>query len=377
MFQSLQRIYMLGIGILVVIIVLVIISILHPKPPVYQIHLSRKALARANKADAKYYASDTFQAAQQNWQKLLTRWRQENQKAFYRRNYAPLKQLAKRTQQLAEQSERQAIRARDSLKNVARIELTLLMDRLGEYKAQFDQMPIDEALRKNAIKGEMLVLEGKAALERGQIKQALHQFKMAEKLIGQSGKNTKEMLDNYLSNLPMWRRWAQETIAESKSNQSTALIVDKFNRTLYVYDRGELIHKYSIELGKNWMGHKRQRGDNATPEGHYLIIRKIGKGNSKYHKALVLNYPNQRDLQEFLNAKKTGQLPKNAQIGGSIEIHGDGGKGINWTQGCIALTNNDIDELFDRVELNTPVTIVGALNGLNNKSDNTQRNVHR
>lgn len=377
MFGPQHRLYIIGIGILVVIIVLVIISILHPKPPVYQIYLSRKALAKANRADANYYAPEAFQAAQKNWQRILMMWRRENQKAFYRRNYKPLEQLAKQTQLLAQQSERQALRARDSLKNVARIELSLLLDRLAEFKEQFSQMPIEESLRRNAIRGELLVLEGKSALERGQLKQAIHNFQLAEKLIGQSGKNTKEMLDNYLSNIPLWRRWSQETIAESKTNQNVALIVDKFNRTLYVYNQGELIHKYPIELGKNWMGHKRQRGDNATPEGQYRIIRKIGKGGSKYYKALVLNYPNQRDLQEFLNAKKTGQLPKNAQIGGSIEIHGEGGKGINWTQGCIALTNEDIDELFDLVSLNTPVTIVGALNGTNNKSASASRNDRR
>jgi hypothetical protein len=374
MFHYHYRLFIPGICIMIVIIVLVIIIHLHPKPPSYQIALSRKALSKANHANAENYAPGTFNEAERNWQKILKLWRQENKKAFYRRNYNQLERLAEQTRLVAQESERQAAKARDSLKNVARIELALLLEKVAEFKTQFGQMPIDESLRKNAIRGELLVLEGQAALKREQVKHALHKFKLAEQLIGQSGNEVSEMLNEYLSNIPLWRRWSQETVTASKDNQDLAIIIDKFNHTLYIYDNGQLTNKYPIELGKNWIGHKKQKGDNATPEGQYTITRKIQNGQSKYYKALVINYPNQKDLQDFLIAKQQGKLPKNAQIGGSIEIHGEGGKGINWTQGCIALTNDDLDKIFDRVKIGTPVTIVGSLNGAaNNKTSNLQR----
>jgi L,D-peptidoglycan transpeptidase YkuD (ErfK/YbiS/YcfS/YnhG family) len=75
----------------------------------------------------------------------------------------------------------------------------------------------------------------------------------------------------------------------------------------------------------------------------------------------MLDYPNSEDRARHAWAKKTGQVPSRAGVGSLIEIHGDGGQGRNWTQGCVALTNDDIDSIWPMVKLGTPVTIVGAL----------------
>ena len=75
--------------------------------------------------------------------------------------------------------------------------------------------------------------------------------------------------------------------------------------------------------------------------------------------AEVLNAPNYL-CKEFNNMIKRGQLPSGAKIGGLIEIHGDGGKGGNWTEGCVALKNSDMDVLYKFVESGTPVTIIGS-----------------
>ena len=96
----------------------------------------------------------------------------------------------------------------------------------------------------------------------------------------------------------------------------------------------------------------------------YKIIKKKPHGDSGYHKALLINYPNEEDYANFNSKKRQGQLSRNSQIGGLIEIHGDGGKGDDWTSGCIALRNSDIDELFSRVSVGTPVTIVGSMTTL-------------
>ncbi len=352
-------------GLLAIIFLIVIIN-LHPKPPSQKIAQGRMALSHANHVDAEKYAPKTFTEAKQNWEKSLRIWRRENNKIFFKRNYQQLEQLAEQTKLLAQESERQAIRARDSLKNVAKVELVLLLEKVNEFKTKYDQMPIDESLRKKMVRGELLVLEGQAALKRQDVKKALSKFKAAETLIGQSGKEVSEMLTEYLKNIPVWRKWAKETIDSSKARNDVAIVVDKFDHSLHVYDKAQLIKKYPVELGKNWMGHKRQRGDNATPEGQYFITKKIGNGQSKYYKALVLNYPNKRDLERFFAAKSKGELSKDTQIGGLIEIHGEGGKGINWTQGCIALKNDDLDKIFGLVKVGTPVTIVGSLNGMTN-----------
>jgi murein L,D-transpeptidase YafK len=85
-------------------------------------------------------------------------------------------------------------------------------------------------------------------------------------------------------------------------------------------------------------------------------------GSSLYHKALLLDYPNADDRAEFALARRRGEMPMSAGIGGFIEIHGEGGRGRDWTRGCVALTNADMDELFARVPIGTPVTIVGSDN---------------
>ena len=102
----------------------------------------------------------------------------------------------------------------------------------------------------------------------------------------------------------------------------------------------------------------RSQGDRATPEGRYRIVEKKDPGQSIYHRALLLDYPNAADRQHFAAAKRRGEIPRGSGIGGLIEIHGDGGRGQNWTDGCVALANGDMDDLFARVELGTRVTIV-------------------
>jgi len=91
-----------------------------------------------------------------------------------------------------------------------------------------------------------------------------------------------------------------------------------------------------------------------------MITKKLSNGSTKYHKALMINYPNQQDLEEFNSRIQRGQLPGGARIGELIEIHGDGGKGGNWTEGCVALRNRDMDLLFEHVDSGTPVTIIGS-----------------
>jgi lipoprotein-anchoring transpeptidase ErfK/SrfK len=78
----------------------------------------------------------------------------------------------------------------------------------------------------------------------------------------------------------------------------------------------------------------------------------------------MINYPNKQDVEDFNAMLKLGQLPADAGIGDLIEIHGDGGKGGNWTQGCVALKNSDIDLLYKYVSIGTPVTIIGSTSTL-------------
>jgi murein L,D-transpeptidase YafK len=150
----------------------------------------------------------------------------------------------------------------------------------------------------------------------------------------------------------------------SKTHSSVSLVVDKFSRKCIVYKSGKIIREFDVELGINWLGDKVQKGDRATPEGKYTITVKKSGRNTIYYKALLINFPNAEDKRRFNHQKSAGNISRNALIGGSIEIHGGGGKGIDWTDGCVALTNKDMDNLYALCSVGTPVAIVGSLTPL-------------
>lgn len=159
-----------------------------------------------------------------------------------------------------------------------------------------------------------------------------------------------------------WRRWHAETIAWSRREGRPAIIVAKEAHTLTLYVGGVAVRTYRVDLGFNWIADKLHAGDGATPEGRYRVVARKANGASIYYKALLLDYPNKEDRAEFSQARRSGAVPSTATIGGLIEIHGEGGRGRDWTKGCVALTNAEIDELFARVAVGTPVTIVGSDN---------------
>ncbi len=134
------------------------------------------------------------------------------------------------------------------------------------------------------------------------------------------------------------------------------LVVKKSDNKLMAYADGKLLKTYQISLGASPMGHKEFEGDEKTPEGVYAINAKNDK--SGYHKNLGVSYPNENDIA---HAKSIGKPP-----GGDIKIHGiRNGLGIiskfqrliNWTNGCIALTNTEVDELYASVKVGTRIEI--------------------
>lgn len=157
-----------------------------------------------------------------------------------------------------------------------------------------------------------------------------------------------------------WRGWIEDTVAASRRSGGDAVIVNKERHTLTLYNGGREVKTYRVELGYNSVRDKHHAGDNATPEGRYRITDVKGVGQSKYHRAFLLNYPNEDDRAEFARMKKAGQLPKGVGLGGLIEIHGEGGQGKDWTMGCVAMRNSEIDDLARHIGSGCPITIVGG-----------------
>ena len=134
------------------------------------------------------------------------------------------------------------------------------------------------------------------------------------------------------------------------------ILVEKGKRKMHVYQQGELLKTYDIALGPNPIGHKQVEGDGKTPEGVYRINDKNDR--SAYYLNLGVSYPNQQDQA---HADSLGQGP-----GGDIKIHGlKNGLGFlgrthlraDWTAGCIAVTNEEIEELFRAVPVGAEIEI--------------------
>lgn len=140
------------------------------------------------------------------------------------------------------------------------------------------------------------------------------------------------------------------------------IIVDKSDYELNVYDDEGWYATYPVVFGNKDLGDKLMEGDKKTPEGTFKIISK--RPHSKWHKMLMLDYPTRESWQKFNERKSKGIIPKTAKIGGGIAIHGtwpndnivvDGY--TNWTQGCISLKNEDLDELEAYLPIGTKVVI--------------------
>jgi lipoprotein-anchoring transpeptidase ErfK/SrfK len=140
------------------------------------------------------------------------------------------------------------------------------------------------------------------------------------------------------------------------------IIVNKSSYRVGLYYRKKLIRSYRAVFGPNPSMNKVMEGDRNTPEGHFTISRK--NPNSKYTKFLGISYPNDSSYHRFNTLKANGKIPANAKIGGDVGIHGvwTGGDdmiemGIGWTDGCVAIRNKDIEELFSLVGVGTKVII--------------------
>ena len=134
-----------------------------------------------------------------------------------------------------------------------------------------------------------------------------------------------------------------------KNEQADAIRVFKSARRMELLRDGKVMHAYRISLGDAPVGHKRQQGDERTPEGDYRITQR--NAQSRFHLSLRVSYPNAADREQ---ARRRGVDP-----GGDIMIHGSTPAWYqsDWTDGCIAVTNAQIEEVWRLVPVGTPIRI--------------------
>lgn len=133
----------------------------------------------------------------------------------------------------------------------------------------------------------------------------------------------------------------------------THVVVNKGERRLFLLNQTEILEAYDVGLGFTPVGHKQFEGDGKTPEGSYIIDRR--NPNSQYHLSIGISYPNEQDREV---AKAAGKSP-----GGNIFIHGQRHaarrrkEAGDWTWGCIAVSNKEMEDIYAMVRNGTPITI--------------------
>ena len=157
-------------------------------------------------------------------------------------------------------------------------------------------------------------------------------------------------------------RMAKHSFFNTVLDGSPYIIIDKSDYELKVYDEEGWYATYPVVFGNKSLDDKMIAGDRKTPEGNYKIISK--RPHEKWDRMMLINYPTKIDIDKFNQRKAAGLIPKNAKIGNGIGIHGTWDRDDmavdyiqNWTNGCISLKRDEIEELYALIPIGTPVTI--------------------
>jgi len=158
------------------------------------------------------------------------------------------------------------------------------------------------------------------------------------------------------------RRIVKKRFFTAAPSGNIYIVVDKSDYELNVYDDEGWYATYPVVFGNKDLSDKMVEGDRRTPEGKFKIIST--RPHNKWHRMLMLDYPNQQSWAKFRQRQASGLIPRSAKIGGGIAIHGTWPNDnivvddfTNWTNGCIALKNEDIDDINSFLTIGTSVEI--------------------
>jgi lipoprotein-anchoring transpeptidase ErfK/SrfK len=309
------------------------------------------------------YSEIKYKESGRTYESAMLNWSRENDRFILVRDYSRVISLAQKAKKVADESKEESIQKADNLSKNVEAAFVSLQNKIELYNKLFKSLPIPRSVFDAHNKSKMFFSESKIAQGNGKLKEAEVLFKKADIYINHANSAAGQMLRDYFNDYPRWKSLANDAIAASRGGNKVVL-VDKVAHIMYVYQSGKAIRSYDVEFGPNWMAHKERAGDRATPEGNYHITSKKDGGSTGYHKAMLLDYPNAEDRIRFAANKSKGLISRRTGIGNLIEIHGNGGRGFDWTSGCVGMRDRDIDDLYRVVGSGTRVTIVGSIEPL-------------
>jgi len=322
-------------------------------------------LTEAQLKKGDIYAKEEYDKARKQYDLAMSEWKNQNEKLIVLRQYNQSIEHANQSIEFSKKAIKKSKKAESKLEENLELRLKRINTNIIQFEKDFSRYPISRLHRDEFIKCKLLYSEAVQAHANNNYLVCAEKLDSIEPVFESISSVYKTKLKDYFKKFPVWNNEIEQTISSSKTNQTYAIVVDKYIRKLFIYRSGKKIKEYSIELGSNWVGDKNLQGDKSTPEGMYKVVKKLQNRETKYYKALLLNYPNDDDKKRFIQNKNMGLIKRDAKIGNLIEIHGHGGKGVDWTDGCIAVKDSDMNEIYSLCSKGTLVTIVGSTQAFN------------
>jgi len=330
--------------------------------PLADMETARAAMERAAAADGVARAPELCAAAYSALARAEAEVHVQSRRRFWSRDYTEAARLAYTARLAAEicAFRAAAVRARQragALSTVQDLETSI------PRVADLARHARDEVVASDILNAEIALGEARSAVEKQQYERAREASKRGLAHLAEAVTDINRIIDDFNSGPRriVWTKWVKATLDESARTGEAVILVDKLRRELHLFRRQEEIVSYPVDLGVAGVASKTHAGDDATPEGRYRITEIRGPGQTHYYRALMIDYPNAEDRSRFRRLKRVGQVSSDQEIGSLIEIHGQGGRSQDWTKGCVALDNDDMDDLVPKVHLGTAVTIVGTI----------------
>ncbi len=331
-------------------------------PPLVDMVNAESALYNARNGHAKKFAKDELESAEVALQKAREEMAFQQGRLSVMRNYDSTDTLIAYARTLMQAADDSANQRRNVALANAEHELQILTEDLNNWRDALDAKLTLYRAEKLWTMAQMSQATAMSLLKQEDLEGALETGQECREQLAALRIAINHHDADELDRIRAAKGWVSNTLADSRRNGSVAIIVDKEEHRLHIYDGGKKLKTYKVDLGFNAAYQKMFAGDGATPEGTYRVTEV--KHSSRYYKALLLNYPNDDDKKRFAANKRNGRISKRAGIGKLIEIHGHGGQNKNWTDGCVALADNDMLELMKYARVGTPVTIVRKLEGV-------------
>lgn len=312
------------------------------------------------RAGASIFAPTEYESFRQAFrQARIHEWREASRWPLFRK----MDRVRDKYAEVIKQGEmvlRMVEERKEEQKTALELELKELESLISRLRSISEAINESTHIRQRLSRGEMALGEAARLISQENFSAAKKALASAKEPVLSARRIMFSLFDRYIDEdyVRQWEKWVAETVALSRTQGNLAIIVDKLEKKLIVYSKGEKKAVYDVGLGRFGLSEKIHSGDQATPEGKYKIIKK--NPNSRYFRALLLDYPNEEDRRRFQEMKKKGIIPPEVGIGGLIEIHGGGQDGL--TYGCVAMEDEAIEELYKMVQIGTPVTIVGTAN---------------